>query len=202
MDGTLIDSSQAITNSVNFVRSQIGLPPIDVETVTKNINLPDAHLPKIFYNTNEYNEKHRELFRKHYHKECTKNIKLYPGIREVLEILSKDFTLSIATNASDFFAVKMLKHLGVDKHFKTILGRNNVKEVKPNPEIIEKILKQTGSSEKETLLIGDSQKDELTAKNANIEFIFVTWGFGESLFQPKTASDAKELVKIVYETLL
>ncbi len=201
MDGTLIDSSEAITNSVNFVRSQIGLPPIDKETVTKNINLPDADLPKIFYNTNEYREEHRELFRKHYHNECITNIKLYPGIKEVLEILSKDFTLSIATNASDFFAIKMLKYLKIENHFQTVLGRNNVENVKPHPEIVEKTLNLLNGKKENSLLIGDSEKDELTAKNAKIKFIFVEWGFGKSLFNPKSAREAKELIELIYESI-
>ena len=197
MDGTLIDSSKAITNSVNFVRENIGLPPLSIEIVTKNINKPDTNLPKIFYETDEYKQSHRELFISCYHKECIKNIKLYDGIYEILQELSKRFTLNIATNASDFFARKMLNHLKIEKFFSVIIGRNNVKEVKPHPEMIETILKSTKSDKKNTLLIGDSQKDELTAKNAKIDFIFVSWGFGEKIENPPTANNPKELLSMI-----
>ncbi len=200
MDGTLIDSSKAITNSVNFVRSNIGLPPLPIETVTKNINKPDADLPKIFYNTDTYEQKHRELFLKHYHEECIKNIEIYEGIYELLETLSKDFTLNIATNASDFFAKKMLKHLNILDFFTSIKGRNNVNNVKPHPEIIETILKETNHDKKESLFIGDSEKDSLTAKNAKIDFIFVSWGFGKNLGDEKIANHPKELLDLIYQT--
>ncbi len=197
MDGTLIDSSKAITNSINFVRNHIGLPPLDIKTVTKNINQPDANLPKIFYQTDEYQEEHRRLFLEHYHNECVKNIRLYEGIYEVLQELSKKHTLSIATNASDFFAKKMLEHLQIKNFFKVIKGRNNVKNVKPHPEIINQILSHTKGSKKDTILIGDSQKDELTAKNAQIKFIFVTWGFGEKIANPLSAKTPKELLLLL-----
>lgn len=52
MDGTLIDSSGLMTQSVNFVRSSIGLEaPITKSYLEYYINQPDQHLPKIFYNT-------------------------------------------------------------------------------------------------------------------------------------------------------
>ena len=198
MDGTLIDSSKSITNSINFVRSHIGLPPIDKSVVTKNINLPDSNLPKVFYQTDTYQEEHRRLFIEHYQKECVKNIKVYENIPKLLESLSKDFILSVATNASDFFAKKMLKHLKIDHHFITVMGRNNVENVKPHPEIVDRILKITGMTKEDTLLIGDSQKDELTARNAKIDFIFVKWGFGESLYNSPCAENTDELIEKIY----
>ena len=198
MDGTLIDSSRSITKSINYVRSHIGLPPIDKSVVTKNINLPDSNLPKVFYQTETYKEEHRKLFIEHYQKECIKDIEVYENIPEILEELSKDFILSVATNASDFFAKKMLSHLKIDHYFITVMGRNNVKNVKPHPEMVYKILETTGATKENTLLIGDSQKDELTAKNAEIDFVFVKWGFGESIYNPKSAENSKELIEKIY----
>ena len=198
MDGTLIDSSKSITKSINYVRSHIGLPPIDKSIVTKNINLPDSNLPKVFYQTDTYKEEHRKLFMEHYQAECIKNIKVYDNIPEVLEKLSKDFIMSVATNASNFFAKKMLAHLGIEHYFLTVIGRNDVTNVKPHPEIVYKILQATGTAKENTLLVGDSQKDELTAKNAEIDFIYVKWGFGESIYNPQSVENADELVEKIY----
>lgn len=193
MDGTLIDSSTAMTKSVNFVRGTLGLEPIDRAFLEYHINQPDHHLPKIFYNTQEYDPAHRALFKEHYLESARHVIALYPHVKEMLTYLSHKATLSIATNASDFFAHNMLQHLEILDFFTLIIGANNVKASKPNPEMIQMIMDATKSKPQNTILIGDSIKDELAATNANIQFIFADWGYGTSETALVKAKDIQAL---------
>ncbi len=197
MDGTLIDSSEAMTQSVNFVRSSIGLEPITKSYLEYYINQPDQHLPKIFYNTSEYDPAHKELFKEHYLSSSPKAISLYPDVREMLEILNQKATLHIATNASDFFAKNMLGHLEILDFFTYVRGANNVEQPKPHPQMIEMIMEESSSTKAQTILVGDSIKDEMAAKRADVNFIFADWGYGKSETATLKASDIQELLKII-----
>lgn len=197
MDGTLIDSSAAMTQSVNFVRASIGLEPIEKSFLEYHINQPDQHLPKIFYNTAEYDPAHRELFKEHYLVSSPKMISLYPHVREMLEILQQKATLNIATNASDFFAKNMLGHLDILDFFTHIRGSNNVSEPKPHPQMIEVLIEASSSTKAKTILVGDSIKDEMAARRADVKFIFAQWGYGKSETASCKAKDIQELLKLI-----
>lgn len=180
MDGTLLDSSYALTCSVNFVRESLGLKPLKKETLEYYINKPDQDMPMIFYGTREYLDEHREMFREHYLKYANLHVEPYDGVYELLDFLkSSGVVLSIATNASDYFARNMLKFANMLEYFSYIVGSNNVQKSKPNPDMINLICDKTNISKTQTILIGDSIKDELAAKNANIDFLFANWGYGE-----------------------
>ncbi|MCF6174122.1 MAG: HAD family hydrolase [Campylobacteraceae bacterium] len=181
MDGTLLDSSYALTCSINFVRKSLGLKPLKKETLEYYINEPDQDLSMIFYGTHEYLDEHREMFKKHYLKTANLYVKPYDGAYDLLEFLKlKKIDLSIATNASDYFAKSMLKHAKMLDYFTLIIGSNNVKNSKPNPDMIDLICGKLNKSKNQTILIGDSIKDELAAKNSNVGFVFANWGYGRS----------------------
>jgi len=63
MDGTLIDSKKDITISVNYVRKvNHDLPQLSEEFIVESINKEVRNLPKLFYNTDIYEEKDRDVF--------------------------------------------------------------------------------------------------------------------------------------------
>lgn len=194
MDGTLIDSSEAMTHSVNFVRNTLGLEPIEKSYLEYHINQPDHHLPKIFYNTEVYDPTHRELFRKNYMNTSSRMISLYPYVREMLEAIRQRAVLSIATNASDFIAKDMLKNLCIEEYFSHVIGAN-ITAPKPNPEMLQTIIKLTNSDEKKTMMIGDSIKDEIAANEAKVSFIFADWGYGTSDTALLRAKNIQELLE-------
>ena len=200
MDGTLLDSSYALTCSVNFVREKLGLEPLEKETLEYYINKPDQDMPMIFYGTREYIDEHREMFREHYLENANLHVEPYEGVYDLLEFLrSKDIVLSIATNASDYFAVNMLKHAKMLDYFRYIVGSNCVQNSKPNPDMIDLICDKTDIPKNGTILIGDSVKDELAAKNADVDFLFANWGYGDSetLKRFDTVSDMMRYIERV-----
>ncbi len=181
MDGTLLDSSFAMTCSVNHVRDSFGLPPIQKEYLEYQINEPDTDLPMKLYDTKEYLPEHKERFAEHYLANANLHVKPYEGAYELLESLHVNgVTLSIATNASDFFARNMLQGQDMLKFFSFVIGANNVEKNKPHPDMLHHISELSSIPLSETLLVGDSIKDEGAAKRANIDFLFATWGYGKS----------------------
>ena len=198
MDGTLIDSSFAMTCSVNHVREHLGLSPMVKEDLEYYINQPDQDLPKIFYNTQEYDPTHRSLFREHYLKSSSEHICLYPDVKEMLYFMSTRAKLCVATNASDFFARHMLEHLKIIDFFDGVVGANNVPSPKPNPMMLELLMENTSSLKERTIMVGDSIKDEQAAENADIPFIFANWGYGKSETASMKAHNVHELIALFH----
>ncbi len=179
MDGTLIDSSEDITISVNFVRENFGLPPLAKDDIVDIINGDRSKLAYGLYGVKDYTPEHRKLFESHYFEQCVKNTYLYDGVLELLEYLHDNgFKLSVATNAYTKFAERMLSHLGVDRYFSNIVGACKVGKAKPDPDMIFHIIEQTPSVER-VVMVGDNHTDVYAALNANVEMVFAGWGFGK-----------------------
>lgn len=196
MDGTLLDSSQAMTISVNHVRKSFGLPDIKKEYLEYIINEPCINLPMKLYDVPEYTQEHREKFAEHYLANANTHVKVYDGALELLKSLHVNgFTLSIATNATDFFARNMLEGQGMLDYFTHIIGANNVEKSKPNPDMLHHISDLSSIPLAQSLLVGDSIKDEGAAKNANIDFLFATWGYGKSSNPTKVFKNIPELTE-------
>jgi phosphoglycolate phosphatase len=179
MDGTLINSGSIIVNTINYVRTNTGLKPMDKKILLKNINNPNINPALFFYEVVEFTPRHRKLFDEYYNKNCNNDIELYDGIYELLENLQNRCTLTIATNASKKFALSMTKHLKIDHFFIDIAGYDLVKNPKPKPDMINYLIKKHNFIKKDTILVGDGQKDILSAKSAGIDSILVNWGFSE-----------------------
>jgi len=194
MDGTLLDSSYAMTLSVNHVRKSFGLPSVEKEYLEYIINEPCINLPMKLYNVSEYTDEHRNRFAKHYLANANLHVKPYDGALDLLKSLHVNgFTLSIATNATDFFARNMLEGQGMLDYFSYIIGANNVEKSKPNPDMLHHISNLSEIPLAHSLLVGDSIKDEGAAKNANIDFLFASWGYGKSSNHTKSFKDIPEL---------
>jgi len=191
MDGTLIDSGEAISNTVNYVRENIGLQRLEKSFILENINDINVNSAEFFYNTKEFTKEQSTLFEEYYTKNCLKDLELYEGIYELLNDFKNDFKFSVATNANSFYAKKMLSHLGIDSFFSSILGYNDVTKPKPNADMVNKILDIHNIKKQNAQLIGDSKKDTMAAFNAGIDSVLVNWGF--SSYQNEAICTVNEL---------
>ena len=201
MDGTLLDSKKDITISINYIRElHYNLPPLTEEFVVEAINMEVRNLPKMFYGTELYHEKDRDVFEIHYAMQCTQNPYLYDGVKETLEnLVAAGVKVSVATNAPTPFASRMLKHLGVDGLFDVIIGADQVSISKPDPQTLHAILEHYGFDETKdsAWMIGDNSKDMLSAKNAGIGSMFATWGFTPDAEHEIVIFEPKEILDIV-----
>ncbi len=194
MDGTLIDSSAIISNSINYVRSKLGLPPMDRKLILQAVNDTTIHRPRFFYGVEEYEPRHVEWFREYYSKNHHKETRLYTGIKELLEKLKPHFHLALATNAYRVSAEQILAHLQIKDYFEIIVCGDEVEHPKPAPDMIEKIIDFFGCEKEEIILVGDGKTDEEAARAAGIAFIKVNWGWS-------SYEDAIESVKELEEIL-
>jgi len=177
MDGTLINSGDVISNTINYVRTNLGLDAMPKDELLSNINNPEINSSEFFYGTTAFTDEQTKLFGEYYNKNCISDISLYDGIVDLLEELNKNFTLSIATNASAEFAKKMIQFLNIEHYFDFLIGANDVSTPKPHPEMLLNTLEKLNFKVEDSILIGDSNKDRNAAKACRMDYLLVNWGF-------------------------
>jgi len=177
MDGTLIDSGFAITNTINYVRENLGFEKLEKNYILEKVNEPHINSAEFFYGTKEFTQQQTKLFEEYYNEHCLTDLILYDGIADLIADLKGEFTLAVATNANSLYAKKMLDHVGIGDNFSTILGYDSVKNPKPHPEMVNKILNKYDISNTNAQLVGDSHKDIIAATKAGVDSVLVNWGF-------------------------
>ena len=179
MDGTLVDSSVVISGAINHVRKNLGLAKMDREKILYAVNDIHTHSPSYFYEAEAFTDNHITWFQEYYTDKHFKELRLYDGVKEMLEKLSHKYQLSLATNAYRLSALQSLGHLEIENYFDIILCADEVSISKPNPEMIVKILEHFEVAPHKAIMIGDSLKDKEAATAAGVETILVDWGFSD-----------------------
>ncbi len=196
MDGTLIDSGNVISNTINYVRENLGLEPIPKEIMLQAMNDPSINSSDYFYGTEHFTDEQTKLFTEYYDEHCISDIVLYDGIKELLDELKNEYHLSVATNANSGYAKKMLEFLGILDHFSFIAGADMVTHPKPKGEMLSLVCETIGTKKECSILIGDSKKDLYAANDYGIECILVNWGFSEELSEAvETIENLKSEIK-------
>ena len=135
-------------------------------------------------------------FRGHYAGHCRDNTRPYPQIMELLEELTKrGLRLGIVSNKSDR-EVKELNRAFFRGMFPSALGEREGVRRKPEPDSLLEAMKELRSSPESTLYVGDSEVDILTAANAGVACLSVTWGFRSEDFLRESGA-----TQIIHEPL-
>lgn len=121
------------------------------------------------------------------------NIKLFPGIRELLdELHSRGYTMSMVTSRLRFTTEQALEEFDLGKYFAYVVTADDVTRPKPDPQAVDMALDRVGGEAESTILIGDTIHDILCAKNAGVTSALVDWSItlgGKELddFSPEEA---------------
>lgn len=168
-DGTLVDSRQDIINALNYTLRKLDYPPLPAEVVAGYVGGGAAALVQeaLGVNSRELNERFLPVFLEIYAGHCTEYTTLYPNVREVLAYYQAK-KLCIVTNKITPITMKILRHFGISSYFAAVLGPDLVKNSKPHPEPIEKVLQAVGAKKNTAVMIGDSPIDIEAGKNAGI----------------------------------
>jgi phosphoglycolate phosphatase len=185
LDGTLVDSKSDLTSSVNYVRRQYGFPDLSERQVAAFIGDGALMLVRRALegrSSEAETQSALQLFLSYYRAHMLDQSALYPGVRETLDRLG-DCTLAVLTNKPVRFSTLMLEGLGIYKHFAVVYGGNSFERKKPDPVGILQILEDTEGQPEATWMIGDSDIDVLTGRNAGVTTCGVTWGYAAATFE-------------------
>lgn len=173
LDGTLIDSTEAILESFHnsfevFKKSH----PSD-----EDIKLMIGHPLDVMYASLGV-EEHLvwdmvAAYKEHYRKISTQKTRLLPFAKEAVELASKSARLGIVTTKTGRYSKILMEHFGLMQRFEVLIGREDVQNPKPHPEPIQKALDFLNVSKEDCWMIGDTRLDLISAKNAGVKSIAI-----------------------------
>lgn len=205
LDGTLIDSKKDLVEAVNAARRNMGLGPLNDETVASYVGngAPVLIRRSMGPEASEADcAKALEYFIAYYSDHRLDHTTVYPGVREALDDLqAAGHRLSVLTNKPVRISRAIIEGLSLKNHFFQVYGGNSFEQKKPHPIGVETLMAEANINTGRTLMVGDSGVDVQTARNAGIPAIGVTYGFQpESLDENPPdyrIDDMRELLSIV-----
>ena len=181
MDGTLIDSAADIGSAANRMRASFGLKPLAREAVVRMVG-NGARVLVARATADAPGLDQDEAFRRYRHEYDTHLIdetRLYPGVPDGLEALrSAGFRLAVYTNKPHDSTLHILKGLGVDSFFPVVIGADSGFPLKPAPDALLHILRETGTDAARSWMVGDNWTDIDAGHAAGFRTAYCRYGYG------------------------
>jgi phosphoglycolate phosphatase len=182
LDGTLIDSKRDLIHSVNAMLGEMGRAALAAETISGYIGhgAPTLIARALGGGATEDETKHAlKFFLAYYEEHKMDNTRAYPGVTEALgQLQGKEVPMAVLTNKPARVSVRILEALGLRGYFRAIYGGNSFETKKPDPLGANRILNEFRAAPEHAMVIGDSEVDIQTARNAGTMAGAVNYGFG------------------------
>lgn len=177
LDGTLIDGTSAILDAFKVALDDT--LRFDSKKIQAMIGYPlEVMFANLGFNEEEIKfriEKYRQCYEKIYLAQTT----LLPNVKEALLLASSFADLAVVTTKSSLFSKNTLHHLDVLHFFRTVVGKDDVREAKPSAEPILKALKLINKGKENAFMVGDTSLDIKAALNAGISCVALSCGYEE-----------------------
>lgn len=207
LDGTILDTLDDLTDSVNYALTKNGLASRTKDEIRSFVG---NGVKNLLEKSAGYNadgtcmSQVRSDFKARYSEHNADKTKPYDGITGLLEELrASGIKTAVVSNKTDD-AVKKLAEKYFPGMFDVVIGERIGVPRKPGPDSVNEALKTLGTTKEHAVYIGDSEVDVKTAENAELEFIAVTWGFRtrkelRNAGAVITVDDIEQLKKILKE---
>ena len=183
LDGTLTNTLESMTYSVNLTLEEMGLSKITKDQCRLFVGngarvLIEKSLKAAGDTDASRIEEGMEIYGRIFDRNCTYHVTPYEGIPEMLKALKdRGIHLAVLSNKPDRQTVKVVKEIFGDNIFDYAQGQKDGIRRKPAPDGVWYLMEQMQVSKEECLYIGDSEVDAATGKNAGLKTIGVLWGF-------------------------
>jgi phosphoglycolate phosphatase len=207
LDGTLIDSLDDLTASINLMLAEVGRPPLDRSTVGSFIG--DGVRVLVYRSLTATDPKRRppderlhaeaiNLMHKNYADRMLDTTRLYAGVIETLDHF-RDKRKAVVTSKEARFTRLILDHFGINEHFQAVVGGDTVPARKPDPWPVREAITELGGEASRAVMIGDSENDVNAGRNAGARTCAVTFGYRSheelALARPDIIVDSFEQLK-------
>lgn len=202
LDGTLIDSTEAILESFyhalnthkeitdttdTMITSQIGHT---LQSMFRGVGICDESI-----------EAHVVTYKLHYREISREKTVLLPNAIEAIREASQFARLGIVTTKTGLYSRELMEYFGVMNYFEVLIGFENVSNPKPHPEPILTALKHMNSGCENVWMIGDTRLDLQASVSANINAVGVLSGYDNfeqlSIFDFIIKNDVLEAVRAI-----
>ena len=205
LDGTLLDTLEDLSEAVNYALQLRGLPlhtQAEYMTMVGHgvRNLVLQALPGDKQTDDAYIDAALADFKAYYTAHIDVYTHPYPGMQEVVNKLDKEgVCLAIASNKFQEGTEYLVNKFFPGIPFVAVLGNRPGYPLKPDPEIVGEVLRKSGVSREDAIMVGDSATDMKTAANGGIDRIAVDWGYRSMKGTPglTVVESAEELLKIL-----
>ena len=183
LDGTLAYTIEDLRTAMNKMLRFFGWREISTEETLKNINrgarsFVQGSLPRELQDDEAILDKAYEKYTEFYSEGYPLETHLYPFVKEGIEYLKKNGAkLAVFSNKQDLHTKAICDALFPKGTFDVVMGHSGEFPHKPSPEGVLYIVSQLGGDLDKTVLVGDSDVDMKTAKNAGIHPVGVSWGY-------------------------
>lgn len=181
LDGTLTESGEGITKSVQYALEKLGKPAPSLDELRVFVG------PPLMEQFMKYAELDEETARQavSYYRERYSTIgifenRVYDGVREMLAgLIEKGYLLAVASSKPECYVLQILEHFGLKQYFTEIVGSEMNGARTGKSAVIEETLRRLGLEEhrEQVLMVGDREHDVLGARSSGMECIAVTYGY-------------------------
>ncbi|MFI3317912.1 MAG: HAD hydrolase-like protein [Rikenellaceae bacterium] len=204
LDGTLLNTIGDLAASCDHILKSHDLPTHSYEEYSSFVGngvmrLVERAIPEKM-RSESFVAKLRAEFVAYYSENISANTKIYNGILSLLFALEeRNIAVAVASNKFHFGTSKLIRKFFPKTHFVAVIGQRPNVPLKPHPQIIYDVLNLGGFKPEDTLYVGDSGIDILTAAAAKIDSVGVTWGFRDR--QELVEAGAKNIADTPLEIL-
>lgn len=187
LDGTLLNTLEDLADSTNFALSEFDYPTRTIDEIRNFVGNGVAKLIERAIPNGKDNPNYENcltVFKEHYSKNKYNKTSPYNGIIELLEELKNtNYKIAVVSNKFDMAVKELCK-----KYFPNLIdiaiGENEAGGIKkkPAPDTVLQALSILNIKPENSIYVGDSDVDIMTAKNSNMPCISVTWGFRDKEF--------------------
>ena len=191
LDGTLVNTAPDLMNAHNHVMKKFGYETKSTDEIRNLVgkgaesmigrslwNQARNELKKI--DDQQIKSKMVDEFHDYYGKNIAIESKPLPGVLNFLEWCKKNnISMAVCTNKTEHLAVDLLKQIKMYDYFEYIAGYNTFDYCKPDPRHLTNVIEIIQGDIKKSIMIGDSETDSESAKNAEMPFILVEDGYTE-----------------------
>ncbi len=180
LDGTLLDTLEDLTDSVNYAMEKFGFPVHTIEEIRRFVGNGAPKLIERSIPQGKENPSYDAVlaaFKEYYAAHCEDKTNPYEGVMALLaDLKEKGYRLAVVSNKFDG-AVKRLCGKYFGDYIEVAIGESADVKRKPAPDTVYRALRELSCDGSRAVYVGDSEVDIQTAKNASLPCISVTWGF-------------------------
>ncbi len=178
LDGTLIDTIYDISYAVNEALKLNNLKQISLEEVKNNLGHGSKNLITKCSHDN-FSLKLYDDYKKIYHDNLCNLSKIYPYVLDTLiQLKNRDIVLGVYSNKDENDVIKIINHY-LPNLFTYIIGKRSNYPLKPDPSLMESIIKNNNLDINDFYYVGDMQTDKDLAINLGVKFIYASYGYSK-----------------------
>ncbi len=192
-DGTIADTIPAIAEGVNLTMQELGLPKHTEQAVLRFINygareLIRQALPESLRSDASFVDRALETYNRLYGTVYHHTRIAYDGMRELIADFHKEVKIGVLSNKQDAFVKRLCRQVLLPGTYDAVVGYENGKPAKPDPYLSNKTASLLQVAPEDCIMVGDSDVDLMTAKNANMIHVGVSWGYRSYDFLKKAGA--------------